>query len=111
MTGLGLAMPLLTARVPHAAVIVLLAFYGCTAIGWNGVYLGTVARIVPHDQAAMATGGSLFFTYLGVVIGLPAFGVASHAFERIGPAFALLAIPLAWTLWVLYRSEWRIGRR
>ena len=110
MTVLGLAMPLLTARVDHVAVIAWLALYGCTAIGWNGVYLGTVARVVPRDQAAMATGGSLFFTFFGVVVGLPAFGLVSSAIGRIGPAYALLAIPLAWTLWVLVRSEWRIGR-
>ncbi len=109
MAAIGLAMPFLAADVPHIAVIVLLALYGCTAIGWNGVYLGTVARVVPHDEAAMATGGSLFFTYFGVVLGLPTFGIVSGLFGHIGPAFATLAVPLAWTLWVLMRSEWRIG--
>ncbi len=104
----GLAMPLLTASLPHAWVIALLAIYGATAIGWNGVFLGTVARVVPHDQAAMATAGSLFFTYFGVLIGSPLFGVASGAIGRIGPAFALLALPLAWTLWTLHRSDWRL---
>ena len=103
----GLAMPLLTASLPHAWVIVLLVIYGATAIGWNGVFLGTVARVVPHDQAAMATAGSLFFTYFGVLIGSPLFGIASGAIGRIGPAFALLALPLGWTLWTLYRSDWQ----
>ena len=103
----GIAMPFLTASMPHAWVIALLVVYGATAIGWNGVFLGTVARVVPHDQAAMATAGSLFFTYFGVLIGSPLFGVASGTTGRIGPAFALLALPLAWTLWTLYRSDWR----
>ena len=103
----GIAMPFLTASMPHAWVIALLVVYGATAIGWNGVFLGTVARVVPHDQAAMATAGSLFFTYFGVLIGSPLFGVASGTIGRIGPAFALLALPLAWTLWTLYRSDWR----
>ena len=105
----GLAMPLLTASLPHAWVIALLMIYGATAIGWNGVFLGTVARVVPHDQAAMATAGSLFFTYFGVLIGSPLFGIASGAIGRIGPAFALLALPLGWTLWTLYRSDWRMN--
>lgn len=103
----GIAMPFLTASMPHAWVIGLLVIYGATAIGWNGVFLGTVARVVPQDQAAMATAGSLFFTYFGVLIGSPLFGMASGAIGRIGPAFALLALPLAWTLWTLYRSDWR----
>jgi MFS family permease len=110
MTAVGLAMPWLSAATSHVWVIVLLAFFGATAIGWNGVYLGTVARVVPHDQAAMATGGSLFFTFFGVVVGLPAFGLVSGLFGRIGPAFALLALPLAWTLWTLYRGRWAIVR-
>ena len=103
----GIAMPFVTASMPHAWVIALLVTYGATAIGWNGVFLGTVARVVPHDQAAMATAGSLFFTYFGVLIGSPLFGFASGAIGRIGPAFALLALPLAWTLWTLYWSDWR----
>lgn len=109
MAIVGLAMPLLTASMPHAWVIALLVIYGATAIGWNGVFLGTIARVVPHDQAAMATAGSLFFTYFGVLIGSPLFGIASGAIGRIGPAFALLALPLAWTLWILYRSHWGLG--
>ncbi|MGI9025826.1 MAG: MFS transporter [Burkholderiaceae bacterium] len=108
MALFGLAMPLLAASTPHAFVIASLVVYGATAIGWNGVFLGTVARVVPHDQAAMATAGSLFFTYFGVLIGSPLFGFASGAIGRIGPAFALLALPLGWTLWTLYRSDWQV---
>ena len=58
-----------------AAVIALLAVYGATAIGWNGVFLATIARVVPIGDAAQATSGSLFFTYFGVVIGPPLFGL------------------------------------
>jgi len=110
MTIVSLAMPWLTGDTAHGWVIALLALYGCTAIGWNGVYLGTVARVVPHDQAAMATGGSLFFTYFGVVLGLPSFGLASNGLGHVGPAFALLALPLAWTMVTLVRSRWRVAR-
>ncbi len=109
MALVGLAMPLLSRDLPHAAVIVLLGVYGATAIGWNGVFLGTVARVVPHDQAAMATAGCLFCTFFGVVIGSPMFGIASGAIGRIGPAFALTALPLAWTLWILWKAEWKMG--
>ena len=110
MALFGFAMPFLTVSTPHTLVIALLVIYGATAIGWNGVFLGTVARVVPHEQAAMATAGSLFFTYFGVLIGSPLFGIASGAIGRIGPAFALLALPLAWTLWTLYRSDWSSDR-
>lgn len=52
---------------PAALVLVLSVFYGSTAIGWNGVYLAEVARIVPPGQAAAATGGTMAMTFLGVV--------------------------------------------
>jgi len=106
MAASSLAMPLLTPALSHAWVIVLVSLYAGTGIGWNGVYLGTVARVVPHEQAAMATAGSLFFTYFGVMIGSPVFGAASGLFGRIGPAYALLALPLAWTMWTLWREDW-----
>jgi MFS family permease len=100
------AMALLAPRHPPLAVMSLLALYGATAIGWNGVYLATVARLVPQAQAAMATGGCLFFTYFGVVAGPPLFGLAAGLLQSLGAAFALLALPLGWTLWVLGRSRW-----
>ena len=50
------------------------ALYGVTAIGWNGVFLAEVARRAPPGQAGRATGGTLVYTYLGVLIGQPLFG-------------------------------------
>ena len=62
---------------------------------------------MPLQQAATATSGCLFFTYFGVVIGPPLFGAAAALSGRLGIGFALLAIPLAWTLWSLQRADWR----
>jgi hypothetical protein len=87
-------------------VTALLAAFGATAVGWNGVYLATVARLVPQPQAGMATAGTLFFTFLGVVIGPSAFGSLAGALGGLATAFALLALPLALGLWVLARSRW-----
>ena len=106
MALLGAAMPLLAPTHPPLVVMALLALYGATAIGWNGVYLATVARVVPQPQAAMATAGCLFFTYFGVVAGPPLFGGVAGLLHSMAAAFALLALPLGWTLWVLARSRW-----
>jgi MFS family permease len=103
----GLAMPWLRPATPQVAVIALLIAYGATAIGWNGVFLATIARVVPLEQAALATSGCLFFTYFGVVIGPPLFGAAGTALGTLGPPYALLALPLAWALWKLSRWESR----
>ena len=105
MAGCSLAMPWLTPRTPALAVTALLLVYGATAIGWNGVFLATIARVVPIDQASLATSGALFFTYFGVVIGPPLFGAAGSTLGRLGPSYALLTLPLAWALWQLWRWQ------
>jgi MFS family permease len=64
---------------PFAAVLIICVLFGAVAIGWNGVYLSEVARLVKPENAGMATGGSLFFTYCGVLLGLPAFSIIVDA--------------------------------
>ena len=117
LLGLAVAMALTGATLalvgrdtPTAVVLGLVALFGASAVGWNGVYLGTVARLVPHDRTAMATGGTLFFTFFGVVIGPPLFGLAGSAFGSHGPAFALLALPLAFAAGTLARAHWPMPR-
>ena len=58
---------------PFALVLVVSAVFGSAVMGWNGVYLAEVARLAPAGKAGVATGGALFFTYLGVVVGTPVF--------------------------------------
>ena len=101
MAGCGLLMPLIGPATPHAPVLLLLAAYGATAIGWNGVYLAGVARLVAHDEAAAATAGSLFLTFSGVVVVPPLFGALASAAGSLGVAFAALALPLAAAMWAL----------
>lgn len=106
MTLAGLVCATLTPAAPRAAVLALAAVYGATAVGWNGVYLATIARLAPVESAALATSGSLFLTYAGVVLVPPLFGWIGAASGRIGTAYAALALPLAWTLWALARGDW-----
>lgn len=63
---------------PYSAILVVSALFGAAAIGWNGVYLAEVARVATPAHAGMATGGSLFFTFLGILLGLPAFSLIIH---------------------------------
>ena len=106
MAACGLLMPLLAPASPVPLVLALLCAFGATAVGWNGVYLATVARVAPPGQAGTATAGTLFFTFFGVVIGPPVFGAAGTALGALGPAFALLALPLAGGVWLLARARW-----
>ncbi|MEP6998226.1 MAG: MFS transporter [Betaproteobacteria bacterium] len=60
---------------PHPALLAVAAFFGATAIGWNGVQLSQVARHAPLGQAGAVTGASGFITFAGVVSGPPLFAL------------------------------------
>jgi MFS family permease len=95
--GIAMAAGALSAAVfssqwPYTAILIVCALFGAVAIGWNGVYLAEVARVATPEHAAMATGGSLFFTFCGILLGLPAF---SLMVERAGSypfAFVIVAM-------------------
>jgi sugar phosphate permease len=60
------------------AVFVLL---GLTAVGWNGVFLAEVAKLAPPSEVGAFTGGAMFITYIGVMVGPTAMSVVH---DRVG---------------------------
>lgn len=106
MTVCTLLTSMLSPASPATLVVLLLGAFGATAVGWNGVYLATVARLVPPAEAGTATAGTLFFTFSGVVIGPPIFGLLATALGSVGAAFACLVVPSACSLWMLGRARW-----
>jgi MFS family permease len=93
---------MLNPSVPLPAVAALLLVFGMASIGWNGVYLAEVARRAPTGQAATATGGTLFFTFLGNVVGPVAFGAAIQYLGGFEAAYLLLAVPMLIACALLY---------
>jgi MFS family permease len=91
----ALATAFLTANTPQVWVWVILTIFGASAIGWNGIYLAEVARQAPKGKASMATGGTLAFTYLGVVLGAPVFGAMSSFFGTYRAGFLALMVAAA----------------
>jgi MFS family permease len=101
----ALAAALLTSGWSLIAVAVVCAAFGATAIGWNGVYLAQVAKEAPQGRAALATGGALFFTFFGVLIGPALFAFLVEGGISYPAAFLLLAAPaLACGLWLLWQE-------
>ena len=90
---------------PLLPVLVLMAAFGASATGWNGVYLAEVARLAPAGQASAATGGALSVTFLGVVLGPVLFGVLRGAFDSYRPGYLALALPTAACAWQLLRGK------
>jgi predicted MFS family arabinose efflux permease len=91
--------------LPAALVLVVLCLFGASAIGWNGVYLAEVAREAPPGQASVATGGTLAITFLGVVLGPPAFGALAGASGSYRIGFIALAVALIPCLVALLRPR------
>nr|MBF0685487.1 MFS transporter [Pseudomonas sp.] len=86
------------------AVCVMAALFGGTAIGWNGVFLGEVARLAPPNSGVAAiTGGVLSFTYVGVMVGPLLFGYIGQSVGSLGTAFMSLALVTAAAMVLLAR--------
>ena len=108
LLGLGMGLSALAALGaepgwPRELLFAYAAVFGATAVGWNGVWLAEIARLAP-GRASEATGGCLFFTFLGVVVTPPIFN-AVLAFAASYPvAYAVFAVPaLTVGAWLLVR--------
>ena len=81
---------------PMPFVIAACALFGFSALGWNGVYIAAIARRAPPGTIGLATGGSLFVTYAGVIVTPPAFAALHDRFDlTYGAAFALLSVVIS----------------
>lgn len=107
MIASTLATALLQPTMPVALVLGILVVFGASAIGWNGVYLAEVARQAPPGKASIATGGTLAFTFFGVVLGPPVFGGISGLFDSYRAGYTALAIPLVLCALALVRAQRR----
>jgi MFS family permease len=106
MMALGaLAATFLSADTPRPVVVAILVAFGASAIGWNGVYLAEVARRAPEGKASMATGGTLAFTFLGVVVGPPVFGALSGLFGSYRAGFVGLMVVACVSGVILFWSQ------
>jgi nitrate/nitrite transporter NarK len=94
--GMGVSAIATLAAGPGWPAWLLFAFaavFGATAVGWNGVFVAEVARIAPPGQVSQATGGCLFFTFLGVVLTPLLFNLVLRAGGGYSLAYALLGVP------------------
>lgn len=91
MAGCGAIMALVSPSWPLAGLFAIAMVYGATAISWNGVELAELSRLAPPGQAVTATGGSLFFTFTGVMLGPTLFGAWVTVTGSYGAGFFALA--------------------
>ncbi len=109
LLGIGMGLSALTALAagpgwPAWLLILYASMFGATAVGWNGVFLAEVARVAPPGRTSEATGGCLFFTFLGVVVTPLIFNAVLALAGSYPVAYAVFALPaLAVGTWLLVR--------
>ncbi|MFO1315930.1 MAG: MFS transporter [Burkholderiales bacterium] len=87
----GIALAFAGPAWPAWTVLPLVAVYGATAIGWNGVQLSELARRAPAGQAGAVTGASGFVTFGGVVAGPLVFAGLAALAGGYRPGFLVCA--------------------
>ena len=109
LLGIGMGLSALVALAagpgwPAWLLFVYASAFGATAVGWNGVFLAEIARVAPAGRTSEATGGCLFFTFLGVVVTPPSFNAVLALAGSYPVAYAVFALPaLAVGTWMLVR--------
>ncbi len=96
---LSVAGALATASVaagwPLWAIVAATALFGFSAVGWNGVFMAVIVRQSRPEAVALATGGSLTVTYVGITIGPAAFALLHDAGGvSYSAGYALLGVVL-----------------
>ena len=87
--------------MPSYWIFTVLTVFGASAVGWNGVFLGHIARLAPEGKASLVTGGALAFTFFGTVFWAPLFGLLADAASGYRTSFFALSLPLIVCLWFL----------
>lgn len=91
---------------PIEGVFAMAIMLGIVVGGWPGIYLAEIVRVVPPDQVSTATGGTVAFSFAGVVVGPALFSVVIAVSGSYALAFALFglnAAVIAVGLWLLAR--------
>jgi MFS transporter, ACS family, aldohexuronate transporter len=79
VSALALALLSLGTRVPSPLVAPLALVAGAGAFGWVGLYFALVAEIGGARHAGLLTGVSVMFSWSGVLVGPPLFGLVLEA--------------------------------
>jgi MFS family permease len=90
MAGITILTGFVDSDWPTYGIFGLCACFGATGAAWNGIYLAEITRKVDDKDVSRATGGGLFITFFGVVIGPPAFGLVATTTDSFQTAYLFL---------------------
>lgn len=84
-------MAFMDATWSTTTIFIVAGLTGIFVTGWSGVYLAEIARIVAPEDVAIATGGTVFFSFLGAAIGPSVFSGIIASTGNYGAAFLTIA--------------------
>lgn len=88
-----LVLPLLDGAAEPWLHFGLMAIFGASAVGWNGVFVSEAVRLVPLPMAGTAAGATTFSTFAGVLVGPVIFVQLHGVLGSYAAAFAALSLP------------------
>lgn len=79
-------------HMPAIAQVLILCLLGACSIGWNGVLLAETARHSPRGKEGAVIGGTLIYTFIGVMIGPSGFAFLYTHMESYSHTLALFGL-------------------
>lgn len=79
-------------RWPSWCSVVLFVFFGFSAMGWVGVFYGSLANLSPPGMVGTITGGALAVFYVGIIVGPSVVAATYSVVGSYTASFAIIAL-------------------
>ena len=110
VNGVSLTGSLLVTQMTDAwpiwIITAVLCLFSLGSLSWNGVYLSEVARAAPAGEVARVSGGALFVTFAGVMVGPSVFTLVQPLIGSYTQTFFLVATSTLIGMALIWRARW-----
>jgi MFS family permease len=91
-----------TQEWPLAAIVLVSALFGATAVAWNGLFVAQMARLAPAGHVSQVAGAGGFAAFTGVTVGPALFTLMLAVTNSYAVPFVMLSLfTLAVGLWLV----------
>nr|WP_251025912.1 MFS transporter [Bacillus sp. ISL-47] len=92
-------------RIPSILIILLTIILGFTISGWNGIYQAAIIEYGGDQTAAVSSGVSLTFTYLGIFLFPLFFGWTKDTFSSFSISWVIVSFCLIVSTFMIHREK------
>ncbi|WP_264805582.1 hypothetical protein [Cytobacillus sp. NCCP-133] len=92
-------------RIPSILIILLTIILGFSISGWNGIYQAAIIEYGGDQTAAVSSGVSLTFTYLGIFLFPLFFGWSKDTFSSFSISWVIVSICLIVSTLMIHREK------